>query len=109
MRHRFGQAHDPAHFVYHYLGCTPVQVISHDSAADTFVVEVASHRWDIKFKVNPATFETPIAAAAINSNQKNDRSAARMAEMHGAAVLRACSEFCEVNLLHSMRGRSALL
>jgi hypothetical protein len=65
MRHRFGQAHDPAHFVYHYLGCTPVQVISHDSTADTFVVELASHPWDIKFKDNPATFETTIAAAAM--------------------------------------------
>ena len=103
MAHRFGESHDPANFVYHYPGCAPVEVGSHDPTEEVFVVQLAERVWDIKFKVDAATFKPVIAAMVANGNAlgEHDQEAMNMAHRHGDAIIRACSEFCELNLLVS--------
>jgi len=109
MRKRHGDTHDPAHFIYHYLGCAPVEVISHDSAEDAFVVDVAGLRWDVALAVDPSTFKTVIAAMVAKADQIEGSKQGHLGNLivraHGAAVLQACREFCEVNLLRRQRGR----
>jgi len=98
---RFGESHDPANFIYHYPGCAPVEVGSHDATEEVFVIQLEDVVWDVKFRVDAATF-TPVIAAMVahqDDQGEHDQEAAQMAHEHGATIVRACSEFCEVNLL----------
>lgn len=100
---RFGASHDPANFVYHYPDCAPVEIGSYEPTEEVFVIQLAERVWDVKFKVDPATFKAVIAAMVANGADlgEHDQEAMRMADRHGDAIIRACSEFCELNLLVS--------
>jgi hypothetical protein len=103
LPHRFGESHDPANFVYHYLGCVPVEVSCHDPEVEVFVVQLADRVWDVEFKVDSATFKPVIASMVAHQDDQGeyDQEAAQVTQQHGTAIVRACSEFCEVNLLIS--------
>jgi hypothetical protein len=103
LPHRFGKSHDPANFVYHYSGCMPVEVGSRDPTNEVFVIQLADRVWDVKFTVDSDTFKPVIAAMAGHQDAEGEHKeeAKQMARRHGVAIVRACSEFCELNLLIS--------
>jgi hypothetical protein len=105
LPNRFGASHDPANFIYHYPGCAPVEVGSRDPTDEVFVIQLADRVWDVKFKVDSATFKPVIAAMVAHQDDRgdHDQEAARMVQEHGATIVRACSEFCELNLLISLQ------
>jgi hypothetical protein len=101
---RFGEFHDPVNFVYHYPGYAPVKVTSHDPLLENFVILLADRAWEVKLKVDASTFKLVLAdmVAQQNDHLGYRQKAMHLAREHGDAIVRACSEFCEMNLLTSL-------
>lgn len=101
---RFGELHDPVNFVYHYPGYAPVKVSSHDPVQEKFVIQLAERAWEVKLKVDSSTFKLVLSdMVAQQDDQVGYRhKAMHLAREHGDAIVRACSEFCELNLLISL-------
>jgi hypothetical protein len=81
----------------------PVEDGSRDPTTEVFVIQLADRVWDVKFKVQSVTFKPVIAAMVAHEDEQGEHNeaAAQVALRHGPAIVRACSEFCELNLLIS--------